>query len=162
MILCLVGTSPYSFHRLLEYIDNEIACKFEVIIQSGYSVFECKNAECVSFINNDELQIKIGEAELIISQGGYGSLMECLKQNKPVIAVPRLEEFGEIVGDQKELIQYLEKKNYLASCYELEHLNLIIEQILTSNTTFSKYLPESQYRVSDVIEEYITQLDLNK
>lgn len=162
MILCLVGTSPYSFHRLLDYVDKEIASKYEVLIQSGYSTFECKNAECVSFIDNDELQIKIGESELIISQGGYGSLMDCLKQNKPVVAVPRLEEFGEIVGDQIELIQYLEKKNYLASCYELECLNLIIENILTSNTTFSKYLPESQYKISDVIEGYTTQLDLNK
>lgn len=162
MILCLVGTSPYSFHRLLEYIDNEIACKYEVIIQSGYSAFESKNAECVSFINNDELQRKIADAQLIISQGGYGSLMDCLKQNKPVIAVPRLEEFGEIVGDQIELIQYLEKKNFLTSCYELENLNCIVENIINANTSFSSYLPESQYKVSDVIKEYFSHIELKK
>lgn len=126
MILCLVGTSPYCFRRLIEVVDKEIGVSHEVIIQKGYSSYHCVNSKVFNFIESKELQLLISKSDLIITQGGYGSMMDSILKNKKIIAVPRLEDYNEIIGDQTELIKYFEEKEYVTGCYDL--IQLIIFQ----------------------------------
>lgn len=158
MILCLVGTSPYDFKRLIETVDKKIGCNYEVLIQKGYSKYECINAKCFDFINKKELEILISKAKIIISQGGYGSMMDCILQNKPVIAVPRKEELNELVGNQLELVKYFETKEYVVGCYDVELLESLLQQTLNGSFKFKKFKPESKNLIRNVISKYLEDI----
>ena len=56
----------------------------------------------------------IDEADLVITHGGVGTIFSALKKNKKVIAIPRLEKYGEHINDhQIEICEELEKEGYI-------------------------------------------------
>tara|TARA_R110000787_G_scaffold59922_3_gene135816 strand:- start:10012 stop:10488 length:477 start_codon:yes stop_codon:yes gene_type:complete len=155
MILCLVGTSPYCFRRLIEVVDKEIGVNYEVMVQKGYSNYSFVNSKSFDFIEGSKLKLLISKADLIITQGGYGSLMDSILENKKIIAIPRLEEYNEIVGDQIELINYFEKKEYVIGCYNLKHLKNMVDKCLSNEVSFKKFKPESKKLISRIISNYV-------
>ncbi len=132
MILVLLGTNPYDFGRLIKTIDSYARDTDERIeIQMGYSVSLPKYANYFTFLPKDKLEEKIKSARLIITHGGYGSIYDCLKFKKNVIAVPRLKKHGEALDaglGQTELVQYLEQKNRILAVYDVADLAQIIRQ----------------------------------
>lgn len=154
MILCLVGTNPYSFERLVKEVDK-IADKYKIFIQIGNTKYIPKNCEFIDFEENSKLQEKIKNADLIITQGGYGSMMDAIQLHKKIIAVPRKIDLNESLDDQTELIEYFESKNYVLSCYDIAELEGLVKVCLSGEIKFKKYVPESVVKISDKIEEYL-------
>ena len=112
-ILCLVGTNPYSFERLISYVDKTLGTKYNVIIQLGNTSYSPKNSVFFKYRKRSEILKLIKKADIVITQGGFGSMRDVLSCNKKLIAVPRLIELNECQGDQKELVEYYASKNYL-------------------------------------------------
>jgi len=158
VILCLTGTNPYSFDRLVREVDN-IARKHKVFIQTGNTNYIPENCDFLDFEENSKLYQRIETADLIITQGGFGSIMDALDLHKRIIAVPRKINFNESLDDQIELVKYFESKNYLLGCYNITELNKMVEDCLDGKIRFNKYTPESMIKVSDQIEKYIHILD---
>jgi UDP-N-acetylglucosamine transferase subunit ALG13 len=154
LILCLVGTNPYSFERLVKEVDK-IADKYKIFIQIGNTKYIPKNCEFIDFEENSKLQEKIKNADLIITQGGYGSMMDAIQLHKKIIAVPRKIDLNESLDDQTELIEYFESKNYVLSCYDIAELEGLVKVCLSGEIKFKKYVPESVVKISDKIEEYL-------
>ena len=129
MILVLTGTSPYSFHRLVEAADKYAEkYKEEMFIQLGHTDYSPVHAKYKRFLNKKELLKKIEEASLIISQGGFGSIADCLQKGKKVVAVPRKSELKEALHQQEELVREMEKLGRLVGVYQIDDLSKAIQK----------------------------------
>jgi radical SAM protein with 4Fe4S-binding SPASM domain len=132
VILVLLGTNPYNFDRLIGAIDSYAQSSGEIIeIQLGNSVSLPIHAGFFKFLPKKELEQKIKAARLVIVHGGYGSIYDCLKLKKTIIAVPRKKDLNEALDPgfgQTELVQYLESKNRILALYDVEKLTEKIEE----------------------------------
>lgn len=107
MILALFGTNPYTFERLVCFIEklaHEEGC--EVVVQYGSSrpPEGCRSFNYTSYQGILDL---MAEADVVVAQGGYGSILDALTLGRPLVLVPRLREFGECLDDQVELVRHL-------------------------------------------------------
>jgi beta-1,4-N-acetylglucosaminyltransferase len=147
MIFSTVGTHNQGFERLIKKLD-EIAPKIddEVIMQIGSTRYKPKNARWFEFSEYEELLRFIQKADVIICHGGAGTLLDCLKFNKKIVIVPRLEKFGEVYDNHElELAEALENKGQVKVVYEIEDLErslgeVKIKQEIKKGKELSKFL----------------------
>ena len=141
MVLVTVGTQKQQFNRLFELVESSKKLKKEKIVaQIGY-----KKMKTFEFIPLEEMNEYIANSDLIITHGGVGTIFYAIKKGKKVIAVPRLEKYGEHINDhQIEICQELEDEGYILYYKdEKDNLDDLIEK--ANNTTFKKYDSESNY-----------------
>ncbi len=104
MIFVTVGSRNYPFDRLFIKLD-ELYEKGELkecmFAQTGTSAYIPKHYEYRDFITVEEFQQKITEADIVVSHGASGSIMKALNAGKKVIAVTRLEKYGEHINDHQ-------------------------------------------------------------
>ena len=109
MIFVTLGTQDKAFTRLLEMIDKEITngnIKEKVIVQAGFTKYNTKNMQIFSLLDKDDFDKYIKDCDLLITHGGVGSILTGLKNNKKVIACPRLAKYNEHMNDhQKQIIE---------------------------------------------------------
>ena len=147
MILVTVGTQKQSFDRLFDLIRNSKELKKEeLIVQRGYT--KCNNSKRIKafdFIPLDEMEEYILKADLVISHGGVGTIFSAIKKGKKVIAVPRLEKYGEHINDhQIEICEALENEGYILYYKDgVDSLDELIKK--AQNTKFEKYDSNDNY-----------------
>ena len=134
MILVTVGSQKFPFNRLLEKIDELIdkkVIKDKVFAQIGVSDYKPKNFEYKDFMSQDEFNKKIDECDMMITHAGTGVIVNAVKKEKKVIAIPRLAKYGEHVDDhQIQLIQEFDELNFIEPCYELDDLEDKLKAIM--------------------------------
>ncbi|MFS0661272.1 glycosyltransferase [Niallia alba] len=151
MILVLCGTNPYSFERLVKAVDIlALELDTKILIQLGNTEYKPQNCEYFDFIERKQLTQYMKNADFIITQGGFGSISECLTLGKKIIAVPRRVELNECVDNQDELVKFLEQKKLLVGVYDCEKL---LEGIFRLNSV-KKYKKKYNH-VAEYISEYI-------
>jgi len=124
LILVLVGTNPYSFDRLVSAIDQyALQAGEEVFIQLGHTSYVPRHAKHECFLEKEEISRKILEAELVVTQGGFGSIADCLRAKKRVVAVPRKPELNESPDCQEELVRELERLGLVTGVYDIDNLH---------------------------------------
>jgi UDP-N-acetylglucosamine transferase subunit ALG13 len=129
VIVAMAGTGPDSFDRLIRPLDG-LAVKYgwEVFIQLGHTRFEPAHCRFERFVERDRLLQMIESAELIITQGGYGSIRDALLFNKPIVAVPRYPDLHEAPDHQDEMVRAMEEQGYLIGVYDVAQLESAIER----------------------------------
>ena len=98
--------------------------------------------EIFDLIPVDEFACLMEECSLLITHGGVGSIITGLKNNKKVIAVPRLKEFGEHVNDhQLQIIENFSNSGYILGAYSVDEIERVLGDVenfipntYTSNT----------------------------
>lgn len=159
MIFITVG-SQLTFDRLLKAVDKEIEAgniKDQVIVQGGKTKFKSKNMKIIKFLELDEFDKYIKDADLIISHGGVGSIIDALKYNKTVIATPRLKKYKESLNDhQIQIIENFGIEGYIIPLLDLTELNLAIEKVKTFKP--KKYKSNTSNMVK-LIEDFIDKED---
>lgn len=104
MIFVTVGSRNYPFDRLFKKLDelyeNGILTE-PMFAQTGTSSYVPKHYEYKDFISQEEFLKKIKEADIVVSHGASGSIMKALNEGKKVIAVTRLEKYGEHINDHQ-------------------------------------------------------------
>ncbi len=154
MILVLTGTNPYCFKRLISAMDSWASdSSKDIIIQLGNTQYEPLNCKYSRFFTRDKLLDYINKAEFIVSQGGFGSLRDCLKVNKKIIAVPRYKELGECLDDQVQIVKALEDKDMVIGIYDISNLHKALSKI---NGWQNKTPVESNFAVT--LNKYLSQL----
>lgn len=156
MIFVTLGSQKFQFNRLLKEIDRlieENKIIEEVFAQTGYSDYVPKNYKYKSFLDRNEFKDIMEKANKVITHGGTGAIVGAVKQGKKVIAVPRLEKYGEHVDDhQLQIIEEFKKMNFIKSANKIDELSEIISNI--DRCEFYKY--ESNTKVIiDSIESFI-------
>jgi UDP-N-acetylglucosamine transferase subunit ALG13 len=155
MILCLTGTNPYSFERLVSYVDQVLGSQYNVVIQLGNTKYKPHYAECFDFCERSKVIELIDKADLIITQGGYGSMTDVLNRGKKLIAVPRLIALNESQDVQKELVDYYASKNFLVSCYEIEKLERLVNQLNKNQIILNPFKSDSEIKIKNIVEDFL-------
>lgn len=156
MIFVTVGSQKFQFNRLLNEIDRLIENKVittDVFAQIGVSDYKPKNYSYKDFITQDEFKNYINKCEFVITHAGTGAIITALKNNKKVIAIPRLSKYDEHVDDhQIQLINEFKELNLIEPVYEIEDLENAIKNI--NNNKYSKYKSNTDKIIKD-IEDYL-------
>ena len=104
MIFVTVGSRNYPFDRLFKKLDElyeEGILSEPMFAQTGTSEYKPKHYEYKDFISQEEFLEKVKEADIVVSHGASGSIMKALNEGKKVIAVTRLEKYGEHINDHQ-------------------------------------------------------------
>jgi UDP-N-acetylglucosamine transferase subunit ALG13 len=154
LILVLLGTNPYSFSRLARAADEYAdVYKKEMFIQLGNTRdYLPRNSQYKHFSGKQQLLKKIEEAEIVITQGGFGSIADCLLAGKKVVAVPRQPELNESPDQQEELVRELEKIGRVVGVYQIADLPNAIETAMKRET--KKGEPN---RISQLVTNFIKE-----
>lgn len=142
MILVIVGTNYFAFDRLIQFVDQVMGQKYDIVMQTGVSVYRPLNCRYKPYFSEDEMHQLVGEADWIICHGGYGIISECLRRGKRIIVVPRRREFGECLDDQEELCRYLEAQSCLICLSDETELVRVVQM----NKEFE---PNLEFFISD-------------
>lgn len=152
MILVTLGTQNQKFYRLLDYIEKS-NIKDKIIVQAGGSInYKSKKMQLFKFINYDEMDKLIDEADLIITHGGTGSIIMPLQRGKKVIACARLEKYKEHINDhQKELVSIFAEEGYLLELNEENNLDDLLKEVKTFKP--NKYVSNQENFVKLIKQE---------
>ena len=148
MIFAMFGTNPYSFDRLAECLDHYAKESGEKIIaQVGNTQYGMPHVICHQFLPHNEMLHFIEQADIVITQGGFGSIADCLEKEKRIIAVPRKREYNECKDGglgQEELVRELERQGKLIGLYDVGTLRDAIECVsqLRMHHTSTSRIPE--------------------
>lgn len=103
MIFLTVGTT-HPFDRLALVVDRAIALHLitePVCAQLGSSVYHPQHYAAVATLDKPSFDARLREAAAIISHAGMGIMTQALQAGKPLLAMPRLARFGEVVNDHQ-------------------------------------------------------------
>lgn len=159
MIFITLGSQKFQFNRLLKAIDelcqNRTITEY-VFAQIGYSDYLPQNYEYKTFLDREEFSKNIKNARIVITHGGTGAIIRAVKCGKRVIAVPRLEKYGEHVDDhQLQLIKQFKEMNLICSCVDEKELSVVLKQIEEKH--YDLYSSNTQSIINS-IDEFIEQL----
>jgi UDP-N-acetylglucosamine transferase subunit ALG13 len=157
LILVALGTQDKKFTRLLKAIDHEIEIgniKDKVIVQAGYSSdYQSDNMEIFDLISTDEFDKLLNQCDLLITHGGVGTIINGLKHNKIVIAVPRLKKYKEHVNDhQLQIVNNLSEAGYIL---KVDDLTKFAEVIADSKTFKPKKFKSNTDNMIKLVRSYI-------
>ena len=158
MIFVTLGTNDKSFHRLLIEIDKQIELgniKEKVIVQSGFTKYSSKNMEIIDLMSMDEFLENIKKCDVLITHGGVGTILDAIKNNKKIIAFPRLSKYKEHVNNhQIEIIDEFYKSGYLLTG-EISNLVEILDKVKEFTPKMYK---SNNYKFNKNLIDYIEKI----
>lgn len=133
MVFVTLGTQDKKFSRILKCIEDNIkkgVIKDEVIVQAGSTEFESDVMTVKSFMDRDEFKNYLLGADVVITHGGVGTILEGLKNNKKIIGVARLAKYGEHVNDhQVQLLTRFSEDGYIIYADDLDKFETYYKKI---------------------------------
>lgn len=153
-ILVTFGTYNLQFNRILIELDrlkeaNRLPA--EIVAQTGDSDYQPRQFEHFAYCEQSKMHALVDNCDLVICQGGSGSIMDSLLKGKKVIAIPRRVAFGEFFDDhQVELVNQMEKAGLILAVHDIKDLMDAIEASRTfrprldslKNSPFSQTLQQ--------------------
>ena len=130
MIFLTVGTQ-FGFDRLVKAVDETVGqgvIAEEVFAQIGSGEYEPRNIKFARMLEKEDFDTKLAEASAVISHAGIGTITTAINLNKPVLAMPRLKGFGELVNDhQLHTARKFEQLGHILAVYSSDDLPAKIE-----------------------------------
>ena len=156
MILVTLGTQDKSFKRLLDAIQEEINkgnIKDKVVVQAGCTKYESKDMEIFDLIDRDKFAELMKSCDILITHGGVGSIITGLKNDKKVIAAPRLAKYKEHTNDhQLQIIEKFSDTGLILPLYDFNNLAKTLKDIKKFKP--KKYKSNTENMIK-LIEDYI-------
>jgi UDP-N-acetylglucosamine transferase subunit ALG13 len=159
MIFLTVGTQ-FPFDRLVRAVDKAMdnnLIEEEVFAQIGRSAYQPHNFESVSFLDKQAFDEKMQNASGIISHAGMGIITLALDNNKPLLVMPRLKEYNEVVNNhQTAVARKFAQLGHLLAAYKSEDLIGNIKKL-------KSFMPVKRHRDVSVVIAQISKFldDLN-
>jgi len=162
MIFLTVGTQ-FPFDRLVKCVDDAVSqdgFKEEIFAQIGESSYRPRNFEGVSSLEKRLFDKRIREASGIISHAGMGTIMMALDNRKPLLVMPRLSKYGEVVNDhQVAIARKFEELGHILVAYDTKDLLQKMKQLRTFVPRKRKAQPEA---VANRIAQFLDELAANR
>ena len=125
MIFLTVGTS-LPFDRLLKAVDRLVGqgkIDNQFFAQVGKKGFRPRNFESVQTLDKKRFDECFERADAIIAHAGMGTIMMALDQNKPILVMPRLKKYRELVNDhQLATAKRFEQLGHVLAVYDINEL----------------------------------------
>jgi len=125
MIFLTVGTQ-FPFDRLIraidEAFDNGLVGE-EVFAQTGETSYKPRNFESVASLGKKVFDERLKQASSVISHAGIGTITMALDNHKPLLVVPRLKKYGEVVNDhQVTIARKFSELGHILVAYDVKDL----------------------------------------
>lgn len=161
MIFVTVGSRNYPFDRLFIELDklcDEGIIKDKIFAQIGTSTYKPKNYEYKDFITQEEFLEYINKSKYVISHGASGSIMKALNAGKKVIAVTRLEKYGEHINDhQIQNNEAFGSNGYVIPVFEMSELKDAIIKIQEGKDNLKKWENKDPMSIVKMIDNFIEE-----
>jgi UDP-N-acetylglucosamine transferase subunit ALG13 len=159
MILVTLGTQDKPFVRLLNAIQKQVDngnIKDKIIVQAGCTKYHSKDMELFDLISTEELESLTKKADLIITHGGVGSIIEGIKNSKKILVAPRLKKYGEHVNDhQLEIVNRFADMGYILP---LKDFNKLDKLLLKAKKFKPKEFKSNTQNMIEIINKTIENL----
>lgn len=168
MIFVCVGSRNYQFNRLFVKLDElceQGIIKEKVFAQIGTSTYLPKNFDYIDFMDPKEFDKKVEEADIIISHGASGSIMKALNAGKKVIAVTRLEKYGEHINDhQIQNNEAFASNKYVLAVYDMDDLYSAIQAYYEDTADIVPWENKDPMAIINLIDNFIQEkwIDIKK
>ena len=128
MIFVTVGTHTAAFDRLVRAADAYAATSGErVVIQRGASHYRPMVARSFAFCDSAEMERLISASRAVVCHAA-DTILDAIRLQRPVVAVPRQERFGEHLNDhQLDLATALANRGIVVALTDLAGLAEAIE-----------------------------------
>ena len=146
------------FDRLLKKMDK-IAGTLgeEVVMQIGHTNFRPQNARWFDFTTEAGVQEWCKKARVVVTQPAM-SILDAQEQGTPVIVVPRLKKYNEVIDDhQLDFARHLEKEGKVVAVYDVDKLEEALKKIDTSRVKLVR-----DKRLVNALKKYIELIDRGK
>lgn len=161
MIFVTVGSRNYPFDRLFKKLDElyEDGTLIEpMFAQVGTSSYIPKYFDYRAFINPEEFNEIIKEADIVVSHGASGSIMKALNAGKKVIAVTRLKKYGEHINDhQIQNNEAFGSNHYVLPVYEMEELKTAFAAIYNGTDGLLPWENKDTMAIVTMIDTFIME-----
>jgi beta-1,4-N-acetylglucosaminyltransferase len=125
MIFLTVGTQ-FPFDRLVRAIDEAFdnrSIEEEIFAQIGETSYKPRNFESITSLEKELFDRRLNQASSVISHAGIGTISLALDNNKPLLVMPRLKKFGEVVHDhQVAIARKFEELGHILVAYQEQQL----------------------------------------
>lgn len=125
MIFLTVGTQ-FPFDRLVREVDAAVGrglVEGEIFAQIGQSEYQPVNFASVPKLDKATFDTRFREATAIISHAGMGSITLAMEQQKPMLVMPRLKRYREVVNDhQVKIARKYEDAGYFLVAYSEQEI----------------------------------------
>lgn len=149
MIFVTVGTTD--FDALVEEMDR-IAPSLgeEVVAQIGRGRYKPANLRW--FRTAPSLEPYYRQADLVVSHGGLGTVIEVASMGKPLVALSNPDRYDR---HQDDLLGYMERQGHLLWCRDLARLEADVQRARAM--AFRPYVAPPT-RIHEVIREYLARV----
>lgn len=130
MIFVTVGMHTKGFDRLLKKMD-EIAATLgeEVVMQIGHTSFRPQTAKWFDFTDEAGMKDWCKKARVVVTQPAM-SILDAQEQGTPVVVVPRLKKYNEVIDDhQLDFARHLEKEGKVTAVYDVDKLEEALRKV---------------------------------
>ena len=155
MIFVTVGMHTKGFDRLLKKMD-EIAhtLEEEVVMQIGHTSFRPQNAKWFDFTTEAGIKEWCKKARVVVTQPAM-SILDAQEQGVPVIVVPRLKRYDEVIDDhQLDFARELEKESKVIAVYDVDELDKVLQKSDLKPQELAK-----DKRLVNTLKKYIAQYE---
>ena len=129
-ILCSLGTHTQDFSRLARAIDEVagLSTDNEIIVQTGVTKYDFKYIKnYFDFCPKNKMEQLVDWADVLVLQGGWGSIEDAIDKGKHCVVVPRIEGL-EHVHNQEQLVRKLDSLGCVIGCFDVSALYECIEK----------------------------------
>jgi len=125
MIFLAIGTQ-FPFDRLVRAVDDIFGQGLideEIFAQTGESSYKPRNFEAVSSLEYSVFAKYMREASSVISAAGIGTITMALDNKKPLLIMPRLKKYREVVNDhQLAIARKFEELGHVLVAYSTQEM----------------------------------------
>jgi len=143
------------FDRLLKKMD-EIAGTSgeEVVMQIGHTSFRPQNAKWFGFTTESDIKEWCKKARVVVTQPAM-SILDAQEQGVPVVVVPRLKKYNEVIDDhQLDFARHLEKEGKVIAVYDVDKLDAVLQKPDLKPQELAK-----DSRLVNALKKYIAQFE---
>ena len=157
MIFLTVGTQ-FPFDRLVKAVDQAAGINGfdeQIVAQIGDTSYCPENFEAAPSVEKAVFDQHFAEADSIISHAGMGTITMALDHRKPLLVMPRLRKYGEVVNNhQLAIAQKFEQLGYLLVANGAEDVPIKMKQL-------NSFIPQERQPCADIVAARISTF-LNK
>ncbi len=129
MIFVTLGTQDKPFKRLLDYLEHS-NIDDEIVVQNGFTEYKSNKLKLFKYLDKDKFDEYLKKADFVICHAGVGTIVNCLKDGKKVLTVPRLAKYGEHQNDhQLQIANAYYQKGYILVMNDGDDFDKKIEEL---------------------------------
>lgn len=153
MIFLTVGTQ-FPFDRLVKAVDKAAGTNGfdeQIVAQIGESSYCPENFEAAHSVEKAVFDQHFSKADSIISHAGMGTITMALDHRKPLLVMPRLKKYGEVVNDHQLVIaKKFEQLGYLLVAYSAEDVPVKMKQL-------KSFVPQERQPCPEIVAAHIAK-----